>query len=186
MSIRRGVLFATFLAGWLIVSFTVGIGDSLGAAPLSPLATQGRDIFEQKCAACHARGGQGAAEDLQGITTRRERGWLARFISAPEKLRSSGDPVAGRLPPMPDMGRPLAARPGGSQHPRCQLHRQLLLGGLCKGWHRHLGDASDRLSLPGWRPARLRAARLRAGKLFLLVSLQPAPREISLHPRCVA
>ena len=81
---------------------------------------------------------------------------------------------------------PLAARQGRAQHPRRQLHRRLLLERLRQGRHRHLGDAGDRLSAAGGGPAALRAARLPAGHLLLLVPLQPAAGEVPLHPRRAA
>ncbi len=45
--------------------------------------------------------------------------------------------------------RPLAARQGGALDPRRELHRVLLVEGVCQGRHHHLGDAADRLSVEG-------------------------------------
>ena len=38
---------------------------------------------------------------------------------------------------------PLAARQCRAQHPRGELHRRMLLGGLRQGWNHHLGDAGE-------------------------------------------
>ena len=70
-----------------------------------------------------------------------------------------------------------------TQHARRQLHRRLLVGGLRKGRHHHVGDAADGLSAAGERSAAVRAARVPARHLGLLVRLQPDPREVSVYSR---
>ena len=58
----------------------------------------GQRLFASKCSACHSLGkGEGIGPDLAGVTTRRERAWLARYIQAPDALRAAGDPVASAL-----------------------------------------------------------------------------------------
>ena len=55
----------------------------------------GRTLFRNKCSACHTIGqGNGIGPDLQGVTTRRDRLWLARFISDPDLMRAGKDPLA--------------------------------------------------------------------------------------------
>jgi len=68
---------------------------SYGAAPL-PTFNKGQYTFAYHCAACHAIGGGTAhiGPDLDGVTTRRERDWLRRFIAAPDKMNAGGDPIA--------------------------------------------------------------------------------------------
>jgi protein SCO1/2 len=69
-------------------------------ADVSPLniADKGQYIFATHCAACHTIGhGDKIGPDLQGVTNQRERGWLARFISRPDKMIAAGDPVATEL-----------------------------------------------------------------------------------------
>ncbi|MEX0880676.1 MAG: cytochrome b N-terminal domain-containing protein [Thermoanaerobaculia bacterium] len=56
---------------------------------LSPLAQKGRGVYEEQgCAACHSIAGAGSAAgpDLTKIARRRDADWLARFITAPEKV----------------------------------------------------------------------------------------------------
>ncbi len=70
----------------------------------------GQVIFEQKCKSCHSiGGGRIVGPDLKGITERRERDWLIRFIVSPDELIAQGDPLAKQLVeeygiPMPNTG----------------------------------------------------------------------------------
>ncbi|WP_281875472.1 c-type cytochrome [Geobacter hydrogenophilus] len=71
----------------------------------------GKALFQAKCSPCHTiGGGRLVGPDLKGVTTLRDRAWLERFISAPDKVLASGDPVAARLfqefnkVPMPNLG----------------------------------------------------------------------------------
>lgn len=72
---------------------------------------EGRAIFETQCVACHTIGGGVlVGPDLQGVTIRRDRNWLARWILAPDKMLAAGDPIATQLlqksnnVPMPNLG----------------------------------------------------------------------------------
>jgi len=59
---------------------------------------EGEYAFQKHCAACHSIGkGDRIGPDLAGVTTRRDSAWLTRFISAPDVMRSSGDPTAKAL-----------------------------------------------------------------------------------------
>jgi protein SCO1 len=58
----------------------------------------GEDLFRTRCAACHTIGrGDGVGPDLAGVTERRDRPWLARWIRDPQKLIDEGDPLAVEL-----------------------------------------------------------------------------------------
>ena len=58
----------------------------------------GQAIFEQKCVACHTIGGGiTVGPDLQGVTERRDRDWLIRWIIEPDKMLAEGDPIATEL-----------------------------------------------------------------------------------------
>lgn len=60
--------------------------------------SSGEYLFTTRCSACHSVGrGDGVGPDLLGVTTRRPRAWLARFIAAPDEVLESGDPVAQAL-----------------------------------------------------------------------------------------
>ena len=59
---------------------------------------RGQYTFTQHCAACHTIGrGDHLGPDLAGVTLTRERSWLTRFITAPEKMNAAGDPIATAL-----------------------------------------------------------------------------------------
>jgi len=71
----------------------------------------GKALFQAKCSPCHTiGGGRLVGPDLKGVTALRDRAWLEQFISAPDKVLASGDPVAARLfqefnkVPMPNLG----------------------------------------------------------------------------------
>ena len=58
----------------------------------------GERLFRTRCESCHTIGsGPGLGPDLAGITERRERPWLARWITDPDEMVKEGDPVAMQL-----------------------------------------------------------------------------------------
>lgn len=68
------------------------------AAPPAQSAKEGQAIFQEKCAACHTiGGGKRVGPDLQGVTARRDRAWLMRWIKAPDLMLAAGDPIATQL-----------------------------------------------------------------------------------------
>ena len=68
-------------------------------AEARPLALdKGQFLFQSRCSACHTIGaGDRLGPDLMGVTTRRESGWLARYLAQPEKMLAEGDPIATSL-----------------------------------------------------------------------------------------
>jgi mono/diheme cytochrome c family protein len=72
---------------------------------------EGRSIFEARCVACHTIGGGAlVGPDLEGVTSRRDRDWLARWIATPDVMLAEGDPIATQMLaefnniPMPNLG----------------------------------------------------------------------------------
>jgi protein SCO1/2 len=73
-------------------------------------ARPGEALYRRLCAGCHTVGkGNKVGPDLAGMAERRDRDWLLRFISSPERLRAQKDPIAlglvasfptVRMPPM--------------------------------------------------------------------------------------
>ncbi len=58
----------------------------------------GEALFVKACAACHTVGrGRLVGPDLRGITTRRDRDWLIRFMRAPDEMLAERDPIAVAL-----------------------------------------------------------------------------------------
>lgn len=82
---------------------------SIAEAPRPEVFGPGQLLFANRCAACHTLGkGDHLGPDLQAVTTRRERGWLVRYLAAPDKLRAARDPIALALAdkyklPMPNL-----------------------------------------------------------------------------------
>jgi len=72
---------------------------------------QGAYLFRSRCSACHTIGsGDGVGPDLLGVTTKRDRTWLARYLKAPDRMLAERDPIASALfaqykdVPMPNLG----------------------------------------------------------------------------------
>ena len=58
----------------------------------------GEYFFQSQCSACHTIGqGDKIGPDLSGVTARRDRAWLSRYIMMPDKVLAEGDPVAVSL-----------------------------------------------------------------------------------------
>jgi protein SCO1/2 len=58
-------------------------------------ARPGEALFARMCAACHTVGkGDRVGPDLDGITERRDRDWLMKFIANPQRMRRQQDPLA--------------------------------------------------------------------------------------------
>jgi len=57
------------------------------ATPNEPDAVAGKMAFESKCLACHSVGeGRKLGPDVYGVTKRRSKAWLARWLKEPEKM----------------------------------------------------------------------------------------------------
>jgi len=55
----------------------------------------GEYFFQSQCSVCHTIGqGDKMGPDLLGVTARRDRAWLARYITAPDRMLADGDPIA--------------------------------------------------------------------------------------------
>jgi len=92
-----------FLATTLTNFFGNGKGAATPAksyadAPAMPDIGSGGYLFRSRCAACHTiGGGPSVGPDLAGVTTRRDRAWLVRYVSEPDRLLADKDPVAVEL-----------------------------------------------------------------------------------------
>jgi len=59
---------------------------------------QGEYLFASRCSVCHTVGqGEKMGPDLLGVTARRSREWLLRYIQMPDQVLASGDPIATQL-----------------------------------------------------------------------------------------
>lgn len=87
---------ATAIGNFLGWSSTKPAVDYAQARPLS--LGRGEFLFQSRCAACHTiGGGDRLGPDLNGVTARRDRRWLSRYVAEPDKVRAEGDAVALRL-----------------------------------------------------------------------------------------
>jgi protein SCO1 len=60
--------------------------------------SEGQRLFQGRCSACHTLGqGDRIGPDLLGVTDRRERAWLIRYIANPDQMLAAGDPIATAL-----------------------------------------------------------------------------------------
>jgi len=85
----------------LIAASSKPAGESAGAdsehhnipatsAPTDPRAVKGKLSFESKCLACHSiAGGDKLGPDLYGVTKRRDKSWLKKWLKNPEQMLQS-------------------------------------------------------------------------------------------------
>ncbi|MBT3314648.1 MAG: c-type cytochrome [Anaerolineae bacterium] len=97
----------------LLLSGVLLIGSFFQAAasPGFQSSDEGKDIFEKNCVSCHSIGeGSLVGPDLEGVLDRRDRDWVRDFITIPDQIIVSGDPIALELLtefnniPMPNLG----------------------------------------------------------------------------------
>jgi cytochrome c2 len=61
-------------------------------------STEAKTIFRKRCTACHTFGrGVKVGPDLKGVTERRTREWLVRFVRGSSSVIQSGDSTASKL-----------------------------------------------------------------------------------------
>ena len=84
-------------ASWLI-AVTCGIVTFWNAYLAQAADSTAALLFSRQCSSCHTIGkGDLVGPDLKGVTNRRERPWLLRFIRSSREVVDSGDPTAARL-----------------------------------------------------------------------------------------
>ncbi len=74
------------------------VGSSAVAQSKAPNAARGKALwFSQGCDACHSIGsGVRAGPDLQGVTERRTKEWLKKWLRDPDQMRAT-DPLAQQI-----------------------------------------------------------------------------------------
>jgi protein SCO1/2 len=106
-------LLATQLGDWLHNWKRPPRADTYAHAPKLREPSAGETLFRTRCAPCHLVGPDDgltrSGPNLLGVTERRDRRWLARWLAAPDEMLAKGDPVALQLygsfnkVPMPNM-----------------------------------------------------------------------------------
>jgi protein SCO1/2 len=87
---------ATTIANFLGWKNAVSGKSYAEARPL--VLDKGEYFFQSQCSVCHSIGqGDKMGPDLAGVTARRDRAWLSRYITAPDKMLAEGDPIAVAL-----------------------------------------------------------------------------------------
>ncbi|HET9840193.1 MAG TPA: SCO family protein [Candidatus Angelobacter sp.] len=91
-------MIGNWLNGWAVSRPADGTNVNYEKASQIDLSDKGRYIFASQCAACHTIGhGDKIGPDLLGVTKVRERAWLERFITTPDKMLAEKDPIATAL-----------------------------------------------------------------------------------------
>ena len=73
-------------------------GRSYAELTQPPKIDAGTYLFQSRCAACHTIGkGDAVGPDLAGVTSRRDRDWLVRYLKAPDQMLAEKDPIAVAL-----------------------------------------------------------------------------------------
>jgi protein SCO1/2 len=89
---------ATVVGDWLDPEWsTKPLAKSYTDAPAIVKPSQAETTWRGKCAACHTSDGKSVGPSLVGITQRRSREWLVRWIAAPDKMLAEKDPAALEL-----------------------------------------------------------------------------------------
>jgi len=67
-------------------------------APRLPGFSKGEDLYRSRCDACHSLDAEdGLGPGLSGVTEKRDRVWLARWLKEPDQMLAEKDPVAMQL-----------------------------------------------------------------------------------------
>lgn len=88
------------LQNWKVASAT---HNSYADAPQLRTPSPGEQLFRTRCSACHSLGAdanamrQAIGPDLAGVTRRRERAWLERWLREPDRMLAEQDPTATAL-----------------------------------------------------------------------------------------
>ena len=82
-----------------ILAVTIAVaGVAVGSGTASADTVEAKKIFTGRCMACHTFGkGVKVGPDLKGVTERRQRPWLLKFIRSSQSVIDSGDPIATEL-----------------------------------------------------------------------------------------
>src|SRR3954466_1767614 len=91
------VAIALLFAGWIFRA-PPAAGEVPAATAQAKLSTRAAATFKQRCTACHTFGkGRNVGPDLRGVTERRSREWLTRFIRSSSAVIAAGDKIAAAL-----------------------------------------------------------------------------------------
>jgi nitrate reductase gamma subunit len=82
----------------VVIALVLGAGALLFGGSASADPAEAKKIFTTRCMACHTFGkGVKVGPDLKGVTERRQRPWLLKFIRSSQTVIGAGDPIASGL-----------------------------------------------------------------------------------------
>ncbi|MEO7730181.1 MAG: respiratory nitrate reductase subunit gamma [Kofleriaceae bacterium] len=82
----------------VVIALVLGLRVLLFGGSASADPAEAKKIFTTRCMACHTFGkGVKVGPDLKGVTERRQRPWLLKFIRSSQTVIGSGDPIASGL-----------------------------------------------------------------------------------------
>ena len=86
-------------SAWILrIGLVVAIACACFGTPAVTQAQVPADFFRQNCSMCHTvGGGHLIGPDLEGVTKRKDRAWLIKFLQSPKAMIDSGDPYAAQL-----------------------------------------------------------------------------------------
>jgi len=74
------------------------LGPAFARSAHGEALLEAKKIFNQRCTACHTFGkGIKVGPDLKGVTERRPRPWIIRFVRSSRAVITTGDPIANQL-----------------------------------------------------------------------------------------
>jgi len=90
-------MFGDWLHNWKNETSVVNT-DYRKADGLATTYSDGEFLYRTRCLTCHSLGnGDGVGPDLLGVTKRRDRKWLERWIAVPNEMIKEKDPIAMEL-----------------------------------------------------------------------------------------
>jgi len=93
-----GLSLLLFLMRTVRVESSGSTADDSAERLVANFSPESAAVFHKRCGACHTYGkGVKVGPDLKGVTERRKRDWLHRFVYASSAMIKSGDPTATAL-----------------------------------------------------------------------------------------
>jgi len=82
----------------VVIAVALATRVLLSGGPAAADPAEAKKIFTTRCMACHTFGkGVKVGPDLKGVTERRQRPWLLKFVRSSQTVIASGDPTATGL-----------------------------------------------------------------------------------------
>jgi mono/diheme cytochrome c family protein len=94
MARKTKTAFAALATAWIALVFGPGVAGAQNAA----LIKRGQTLFNHRgCNICHGVGKQNAAPDLKGVTQRRSKEWITKWLKETDTMLTSDSVAMGML-----------------------------------------------------------------------------------------